>query len=170
MQRTEVNRVVTRSFTHKEIIRLKIWKQVLRTVGAARSVIGWEKLVLMTTLAYQLRSALRSLVARTTNAKKVGNFQFLCLVQVTRIYIAAEKIFWGFVLASKRVPRCKEEAVLKNVWTVFALNCTTWLCHLFKHVHTRHCKHLRNFMLYSFYRKTVRHIRKFKSRETALIW
>ena len=69
----------------------------------------------MTTLAYQLRSAWRSLVARTTNAKKVGNFQFLCLVQVTRIYIAAEEIFLGFVLASNRVPRCKEEAVLKNV-------------------------------------------------------
>ena len=45
----------------------------------------------MTTLAYQLISALRSLVARTTNAKKVGNFPFLCLVQVTRIYIAAEE-------------------------------------------------------------------------------
>ena len=45
----------------------------------------------MTTLAYQLISAFRSLVARTTNAKKVGNFPFLCLVQVTRIYIAAEE-------------------------------------------------------------------------------
>ena len=45
----------------------------------------------MTTLAYQLISAFRSLVARTTNAKKVCNFPFLCLVQVTRIYIAAEE-------------------------------------------------------------------------------
>ena len=39
-------------------------------------------------------------------------FTFLCLVQVTRIYIAVEETLLGFVLASKRVPRCKEEAVL----------------------------------------------------------
>ena len=39
-------------------------------------------------------------------------FHFLCLVQVTRIYIAFEEILLCFVLASKRVPRCKEEAVL----------------------------------------------------------
>ena len=44
--------------------------------------------------------------------KKVGNFHFLCLVQVTRIYLAVEQTLLGFVLASKRVPRCKEEAVL----------------------------------------------------------
>ena len=39
-------------------------------------------------------------------------FTFLCLVQVTRIYIAVEESLLSFVLASKRVPRCKEEAVL----------------------------------------------------------
>ena len=49
---------------------------------------------------------------RTRHAEKVGNFHFLCLVQVTRIYIAVEETLLGFVLASKRVPRCKEEAVL----------------------------------------------------------
>ena len=37
----------------------------------------------------------------------VGNFHFLCLVQVTRIYIAAEETLLGFALASKRAPRCK---------------------------------------------------------------
>ena len=58
------------------------------------------------------RSALRSLVARRIHAKQVGNAHFLCLVQVTRIYIAVEETLLGFVLASKRVPRCKEEAVL----------------------------------------------------------
>ena len=42
----------------------------------------------------------------------VIQFHFLCLVQVTRIYIAVEETLLGFVLASKRVPRCKEEAVL----------------------------------------------------------
>ena len=42
----------------------------------------------------------------------MGNFLFLCLVQVTRIYIAVEETLLGFVLASKRVPRCKEEGVL----------------------------------------------------------
>ena len=57
-------------------------------------------------------SALRSLVARGRLVKKEGNFHFLCLVQVTRIYIAVEETLWGFVLASKRVPRCKGEAVL----------------------------------------------------------
>ena len=46
------------------------------------------------------------------NSKKVGNFQFLCLVQVTRIYIEVEETLLSFVLGSKRVPRCKEEAVL----------------------------------------------------------
>ena len=47
-----------------------------------------------------------------TMLKKVGNFHFLCVVQVTRIYIAVEETLLGFVLASKRVPRCKKEAVL----------------------------------------------------------
>ena len=51
-------------------------------------------------------------VARRRHAKKVGNFHFLCLVQVMIIYIAVEETLLGFVLASKRVPRCKEEAVL----------------------------------------------------------
>ena len=37
---------------------------------------------------------------------------FLCLVQVTGIYRAVEETILAFVLASKRVPRCKEEAVL----------------------------------------------------------
>ena len=55
---------------------------------------------------------MRSLVARRRHAKKVGDGHFLCLVQVTRIYIAVEETLLGFVLASKRVPRCKEEAVL----------------------------------------------------------
>ena len=45
-------------------------------------------------------------------AKKVSNVHFLCLVQVTRIYIAVEETLLGFGLASKRVPRWKEEAVL----------------------------------------------------------
>ena len=60
----------------------------------------------------QSRSALRSLDARRRHAKKVGNVYFLCLVQVTRIYVTVEETLLGFVLASKRVPRCKEEAVL----------------------------------------------------------
>ena len=34
------------------------------------------------------------------------------LKKVTRIYRAVEETLLGFVLASKRVPRCKEEAVL----------------------------------------------------------
>ena len=55
---------------------------------------------------------MRSLVARRRHAKMVGNVHFLCLVQVTRIYIAVEETLLSFVLASKRVPRCKEEAVL----------------------------------------------------------
>ena len=55
---------------------------------------------------------MRSLVARRRHAKKVGNVHFLCLVQVTRIYIAVEETLLGFLLASKRVPRCKEEAIL----------------------------------------------------------
>ena len=42
----------------------------------------------------------------------VIQFHFLCLVQVTRIYIAVEETLLSFVLASKRVPWCKEEAVL----------------------------------------------------------
>ena len=42
----------------------------------------------------------------------MGNVHFLCLVQVTRIYIAVEETLLGFVLASKRAARCKEEAVL----------------------------------------------------------
>ena len=36
----------------------------------------------------------------------------LCLVQVTRIYMAVEETLLAFVLASKGVPRCKEEVVL----------------------------------------------------------
>ena len=57
-----------------------------------------------------MRSAL---IARRRHAiKKVGDVHFLCLVQVTRIYIAAEETLLGFVLASKRVPTCREEAVL----------------------------------------------------------
>ena len=35
------------------------------------------------------------------NSKKVGNFQFLRIVQVTRIYIAVEEKLLGFVLVSK---------------------------------------------------------------------
>ena len=58
------------------------------------------------------RRQLRSLVARRRHAKKVGNFHFLCLVQVTRIYIAVEETLLGFVLASRRIPRCKEEEAL----------------------------------------------------------
>ena len=57
---------------------------------------------------------MRSLVARRIHAKQEGNAHFLCLVQVTRIYIAVEETLLGFVLASKRVPRCKEEAVYIN--------------------------------------------------------
>ena len=44
------------------------------------------------------------MVARRRHAKKVGNVYFLCLVQVTRIYIAVEETLLGLVLASKRVP------------------------------------------------------------------
>ena len=44
----------------------------------------------------------------SAHVKKVGNFHFLCLVQETRNYIAVEETLLGFVLASKRVPRCKE--------------------------------------------------------------
>ena len=52
-------------------------------------------------------------VARRKHAKKVGNVHCLVhSVQVTRIYIAVEETLLGFVLASKRVPRCKEEGVL----------------------------------------------------------
>ena len=61
---------------------------------------------------FNRESALRSLVARRRPAKKVSNVHFLCLVQVTRIYIAVEETLLGFGLASKRVPRWKEEAVL----------------------------------------------------------
>ena len=32
----------------------------------------------------------------------MGNFHFLCSVQVTRIYVAVEETLLGFVLASKR--------------------------------------------------------------------
>ena len=35
------------------------------------------------------------------NSKKVGNFQFLCIVQVARIDIAVEEKLLGFVLVSK---------------------------------------------------------------------
>ena len=42
----------------------------------------------------------------------MGTVHFLCLEQVTRIYIAVEETLLGFVLASKRAPRCKKEAVL----------------------------------------------------------
>ena len=46
------------------------------------------------------------------NRKKVGNFHFLCLMQVTRIFIAVEEKLLGFVLVSKRAPSCTEAAVL----------------------------------------------------------
>ena len=51
--------------------------------------------------------------------KRVGNVHFLCLVQVTRIYIAVEETLLSFVLASKRVPRCKKEAVLYKRMDLF---------------------------------------------------
>ena len=61
-----------------------------------------------------------SLVARRRHAKKVGTVHFLCLVQVTRIYMAVEDTLLGVVLESKRVPRCKEEAVLyKRIYGPF---------------------------------------------------
>ena len=63
-----------------------------------------------------MRSAL---LARRRHAKKVGNVHFLCLVQITRIYIAVEETLLAFVLASKRVPRCKEEAVLYKRMDLF---------------------------------------------------
>ena len=88
-----------------------------------------------------LEIALQSLIARRRHAKKVGNFHFLCLVQVMIIYIAVEETILAFVLASTHAARCKEEAASLD---------------LYKHVHTCHCKHLRNFMLLSFYCKTVR--------------
>ena len=58
-----------------------------------------------------LEIALQSLVVRRRHAKKVGNFHFLCLVQVRIIYIAVEETILGFVLASTHAARCKEEAV-----------------------------------------------------------
>ena len=51
-------------------------------------------------------------VAITSCEKKTCNVHFLCLVKVTRIYIAVEETVLGFVLVSKHVPRCKEEALL----------------------------------------------------------
>ena len=63
-----------------------------------------------------MRSAL---LARRRHAKKVGSVHFLCLALVTRIYIAVEETLLGFVLASKRVPRCKEEAVLYKRMDLF---------------------------------------------------
>ena len=65
---------------------------------------------------------LRSVVAGRRHSKKVGNVDFLCLVQVTRIYIAFEETLLGFVLASKRVTRCKEEAVLYKRMDRFCAN------------------------------------------------
>ena len=44
---------------------------------------------------------------------------YTCLVQVTKVYIAVEETLLGFVLASKRVPRCKEEAVLYKRMDLF---------------------------------------------------
>ena len=88
------------------------------------------------------------LVARRRHAKKVGNVQFLCLVQVTRIYIAVEETLLSFVLASKRVPGCKEEAVL------------------YKRM-DRFCAKLYNLIVRSV--QNHKSIRKFKSREIALI-
>ena len=46
------------------------------------------------------------------NSKKAGNFHFLFLMQVTRIYMAVEEKLLGFVLVSKRAPSCTEAAVL----------------------------------------------------------
>ena len=46
------------------------------------------------------------------NSKKVGNFHFLCLVQVTRIYIAVEEKLLGFVLVITRAPSCTKAVVL----------------------------------------------------------
>ena len=46
------------------------------------------------------------------NSKKVGNFHFSCLMQVTRIFIAVEEKLLGFVLVSKRAPSCTEAAVV----------------------------------------------------------
>ena len=57
-----------------------------------------------------IETALQSLIA-TRHAKKVGNFHFLCLVQVMIICIAVEETILGFVLASTHAARCKEEAV-----------------------------------------------------------
>ena len=59
----------------------------------------------------------------------MGDVDFLCLVQVTRIYIAVEETLLAFVLASKRVPRCKEEAVLYKRMDRFCAklyNLTVW--------------------------------------------
>ena len=45
------------------------------------------------------------LVARSRHAKKEGNVQFSCVLQITGIYIAVEETLLAFVLASKRVPK-----------------------------------------------------------------
>ena len=82
-------------------------------------------------------------------------------MQVTRIYIAVEEKLLGFILVSKRAPSCTEAAVLLNVWTLFVLNFDelynlTVRSEWTRPYTSRHCKYLRNFMLYSFYRKTGR--------------
>ena len=46
--------------------------------------------------------------------KKVGDFHFLCLVQVARIYVAVEETPLGFVLASKRVPSARKKQFFKT--------------------------------------------------------
>ena len=91
----------------------------------------------------------------------MGNAYFLCLVQVTRIYIADEETLLSLFWQVSAYQGARKKQLCIKVWTIFVLNCTPWLFDLYKH--TSHCKHLRNFMLYSFYRKIVRHIRKFKS-------
>ena len=67
------------------------------------------------------------------NSKKVSNFQFLCIVQVTRIYIAVEEKLLGFVLVSKWHKLYGSSSFLKRMdpfcaefqWIV-QLDCLIW--------------------------------------------
>ena len=92
---------------HSGSIRLRWLNTVLRGVsGNSRDGDKLPKLCSATLIEIGIA------IAGCEKKKKAGNVHFLCLVQVTRIYIAVEETLLGFVLASKRVPRCKEDALL----------------------------------------------------------
>ena len=73
------------------------------------------------------------------NSKKVSNFQFLCLVQVTRIYIIF--IYWALFwwLRVHRVARKQQFCKTYGPFLCWiSMNCTTWLFDLNEHVHICH--------------------------------